>query len=180
MAATESSSRWGILAELLSSEKRLLHRLAGVFRLDAAIYTEIEADPHAIPQALAVVIGTAVLVGPGQGSVAGIFVGIAGGIGVWAVVTGLVWGVALAFERRSVDDTRLLRCLGFAYVWNALQLGSSLPFLGPLFLWAALLLWLGSMVLATRQVLEVSTQRAATICAIALGTPVLLLWWAFA
>jgi len=44
-----------------------------VLRFDAATYREIEADPHAIPQALALVAVTSVLAALGQGGPIEIF-----------------------------------------------------------------------------------------------------------
>jgi hypothetical protein len=138
------------------------------------VYEEIEADPHAIPQAFAVVILTAVLAGLGQGSLAGIFLGIACSILIWSVVTGLVWSVGVLVAGSGSEFPRLLRCLGFAYIWPALLVGASLPYLGRLLLWGGLLLYLGSLLLATRQVLRIPTGRAALVCAIALGFPLLV------
>ena len=43
-----------------------------------------------------------------------------------------------------------MRCLGFAYAWNALGIGSSLPGIGPLFEWAALGLWAYALFQAAR------------------------------
>ncbi len=177
MAGPENTSRFGAFADFLHPEGRFLSRLGAVLRFDPAVYQEIEQDPHAIPQAFAAVIGTAVLAGLGQGSLAAIFLGIAVAILLWGFVTGLVWGVGLLLVGPRSRFPRLLSCLGFAYVWYGLLIGASLPYLGGLFSWAGVLLYLGSLVLATRQVLETSTERAALIAAIALGFPLLILFW---
>lgn len=176
MSANPSEAKPGYLSELLSSEKQLVERLIRVFRFDASVYAEIERDFHAIPQAIVVVMVTAVLFGLGQGSVPGALFGVAGGIIVWLVVSALVWAVGLLFTGQPADYTRLLRGLGFAFAWNAVQLGSSLPLVGGLFRWGGVLCWAVSLVIATRQGLELSTARATLICLIALCTPFVLLW----
>ena len=167
----------GALAQLLQPEQRLLVRLRSVFRLDPQVYEEIQADTAAIPQAFALVIGTSILAGLGQGSIPGLFLGIVLSIVIWLVVTMLVWAVGMIWVRTDLDYSRLLRCTGFAYTWFALLIGYSLPFIGWLFGWSALGFCLASLVLASRQVLQVSTRQALAICASALGTPLLVLWW---
>ena len=166
----------GALAELFQPERRLLARLAAVFRLDPKVYEEIQADKAAIPQAFALVIATSILTGLGQGSIPGLFLGIVVSIAIWLVATLLVWGVSVFWVSPDVDYSRLLRCTGFAYTWFALLLGYSLPFVGWIFGWGALGFCLTSLVLASRQVLQVSSQRALAICSIALGIPLILLW----
>ena len=171
-----SSEPKSALAELFAPDRRLLARLAAVFRLDPEVYDDIQADRAAIPQAFALVIATSILTGLGQGSIPGLFLGIVVSIAIWLVATLLVWGVSVFWVSSEVDYSRLLRCTGFAYTWFALLLGYSLPYVGWIFGWGALGFCLTSLVLASRQVLQVSWQRALAICSIALGLPLLLLW----
>jgi hypothetical protein len=171
----ETSSHPGSLRNLLREELRLLPLLAGVFRFDPAAYDEIARSAHAIPAAFAVVIATALVWGIGQTSPALVFLWIAGAVLVWSVSTALVWAVGALYVPERAEYSKLLRCLGFAFAWNALQIGSGLPFIGWLFQWAALVLWGASMVLATRQVLALTTGQAAAVCAAALAVPLLLL-----
>lgn len=166
-----------MISGLLERERRLIPRLEGVARFDGAIYREIENDPHAIPQSIAVVVATAVLAALGQGSLVSIFVGLAGVIVLWMAATGLIWAVGRASVESHVDFSKLLRCSGFAYAWFALLLFASLPLLGGIFAWAAVLLSLASLVVATREVLEIDTTRALWICGVALGVPLLVLLW---
>jgi len=177
MAGPENASRSSVLADFLHPEERFLSRVAGVLRFDPAVYREIEQDPHAIPQAFAAVIGTAVLAGLGQGSLAGVFLGIAAAIVLWGLVTALVWAVGVIMLGARSGFPRLLSCLGFAYLWYGLLVGASLPWVGVFVSWAGVTLYLGSLVLATRQVLQTSTERAALIATIALGVPLLILFW---
>ncbi|HXZ83897.1 MAG TPA: hypothetical protein VEI82_00270 [Myxococcota bacterium] len=167
----------GVIGALLDRERRLLVRLEGVLRFRREVYREIQVDPHAIPQAFAVVIATSALVGLGQGSLVGIFAGLGGAIALWIAATLLIWSVGRFAVGTNVELTRLLRCTGFAYVWFGLMLFASLPLLGPLFAWAALGLVLASLVVAAREVLETDTARALLVCAVALGVPLLALLW---
>ena len=175
MAGSENPSNPGLLAELLHPHRRLLARLRAVIYFEPDVFDDIEADPHAIPQAFAVVIGTALLASIGQGSLALFFLGIAGAIVVWGAVTGLVWCIGTVVTGESIELPRLLRCLGFAYVWYGLLIGANLPWIGFLFSWAAVGLCVASGVLATRQVLKTTTERALTIYVVSLGIPILLL-----
>jgi hypothetical protein len=166
-----------VINGLLERERRLIPRLEGVARFDPAIYREIENDPHAIPQSIAVVIATAVLAALGQGSLVSIFIGLAGVIVLWMAATGLIWAVGRASVDSHPDFSKLLRCTGFAYAWFSLLLFAGLPILGGLFAWAAVGLSLASLVVATREVLEVETGRAVGICGVALGVPLVVLIW---
>lgn len=164
-----------MIASLLERERRLVPRLQGVLRFDTATYREIEADPHAIPQSLAVVVATAALAALGQGGLVSMFVGLGAVIVLWMAVTGLIWVVGTTTTGNTVDFAKLLRCTGFAYVWFALLLFGGFPVIGALCGWAAVILTLASLVIATRVVLDTDTTRALVICAIALGVPLLVL-----
>jgi hypothetical protein len=167
----------GVIGALLERERRLIPRLEGVLRFEPAIYREIESDPHAIPQAIAVVIATSALAALGQASLVSMFIGLGFVIVLWMAATGLIWAVGRASVGTPVNFSKLLRCSGFAYAWFALLLFASLPILGGLFAWSAVLLSLASLVVATREVLETDTSRALLICGVALGIPLVALLW---
>jgi hypothetical protein len=169
--------RQGVIAALLERERRLIPRLEGVARFDGAIYREIENDPHAIPQAIAVVVATAVVAALGQGSLVSVFLGLGLVIVLWMAATGLIWAVGRGAVGAPIDFSKLLRCTGFAYAWSALLLFAGLPILGTVFAWAAVGLTLASFVVSTREVLEIDTSRALMICGVALGVPVIVLLW---
>lgn len=166
-----------MIGGLFHRERRLIPRLEGVLYFKPAIYREIEADHHAIPQSIAVVAATSVAVALGQseGGLVSVFAGLANAIVLWMATTGLLWAVSRFAIDAPVDFSKLLRCTGFAYAWFALELLSSLPVLGGIFAWAAVILVLASLVVATREVLETDTARAALICAVALGVPLVVL-----
>lgn len=172
---SDAQERRGLLAELAHAEARFLPRVWGVLRFDPEAYVEIDADSGAIPQAFAVVIATSVLIGLGRGSLGGLFLGIAASLAFWLLGAALIWGVATV-ANEDVAFPRLMRCLGFAYAWFALLIGSSLPWIGFLFAWGAVGAAFTSLVLATRCVTGSTTRHAAGVCAAALGGPIVLLW----
>jgi hypothetical protein len=172
---SDGRERHGLLAELAHAEARFLPRVWGVLRFDPEAYAEIDADSSAIPQAFAVVIATSLLIGLGRGSFTGMFLGIAASLGFWLIGASLIWGVATV-ANEHVQFPRLMRCLGFAYGWFGLLIGSGLPWIGFLFGWGAVACAFGSLVLATRCVTGSTTGHAATVCAVALGGPIVLLW----
>lgn len=176
MAPPDEPERDTALGVLFRVERRLAERLQGVIRFDPAIYREIQADAHAIPQAIAVVVATSLLIGLGRNRLPLVFLWTALAMLNWVVITALIWAVGrLAVE--AADYARLLRCTGFAYAWFALLVAASLPLIGPLFAWAGVLLSFASLVVATREVLAVDNSRALAICALALGLPLLSLFW---
>jgi hypothetical protein len=176
---SDRSARRTFLEELLREEARLLPRLAQVFRLRQDVYREIEQDPNAIPGAFAVVLATSVLAGLGSDTPREILLGVAGALVVWLMSSGLVWAIAALILDRTPDYARLLRCLGFAYAWNALGVLAFLPWIGELFRWAAFGLWSASLVLATQAAVGSSRAQTLVICALALGIPILLLFGIF-
>lgn len=167
------------LHDLIHPERRLVQRLRQVLTLQSDVYGEIAADPGATPQAFAIVIATSVLVGIGQLSLAGIFIGMAWTLAMWLFIAGLLWSAGAVLVGEKSHYAPLLRCVGFAYAWFGLFIGFELPWLGPLFGIAAALLCLWSFVLAMRRVLELSTERAVALCAAALGVPLFVLWALF-
>ncbi len=179
MAEPERVRSGTFLTELLRVERRLVPRLAGVLRFDEAIYREIDEDPNAVPGAFAVVLASSIFVGLGQASLPGMFLGIVGALFAWVLSSALVWGAAALVLDGRPDYARLLRCLGFAYAWNALAIGTFVPVLGVLIEWAALALWGLSLVLAARAALHTSMRQSIGICAAAVLVPITLLFWIF-
>ncbi len=176
MASPDEPERETALGGLFRADRRLAERLHGVIRFDPAIYREIQADPHAIPQAVAVVVATSLLIGLGRNRLPIVFLWTALAMLNWVAITALIWAVGrLAVER--AEYAQLLRCTGFAYAWFALLVGASLPLIGPLFAWGGVLLSFASLVVATREVLATDGPRAFAICALALGLPLLSLLW---
>lgn len=152
-----------------------LQRLIGAAALDAAIYEEVEADPAATGQAMAVVVLSSVAMGIGaQGLGAG--PGSIALFGVIALITWAAWAVLIfelgarlmpGVETRS-NPYELLRTLGYAATPGfaailAVVPGVTVPVLIGTWVWM-----LFAMIVAVRQALDYkSTWRAVSVCVLA-------------
>ena len=98
----------------------MIRRMMGAARLDTAIYEEVESDTSATQQALAVVVLVALATGIGtfgSGGPVGLVVGIAAGIGLWALwawITYFVGTTILKTPETKANWGQLARTLGFA------------------------------------------------------------------
>ena len=66
----------------------MIERMIGAAKLDVKVYEEVEKDTTATQQALLVVVIVAIATGIGSfasGGMLGLFVGIVGGAGLWAM-----------------------------------------------------------------------------------------------
>lgn len=165
----------GWLEVFFSDEARLWTRVRGALRLEPDIYAEIDRDPGSIPQAFVAVIGSAAIAGLSWSPYL-MFMAVAGLLFAWLVAAALIWAVASLMLREEVDYARLVRCLGFAYVWVAPLLFASLPLLGGLVMLGSIALLFYSFLIASRQVLGVPLERAAVVCGIATLLPIALIW----
>jgi hypothetical protein len=170
----DESGERGFL-DLLSDEAHLWTRVRGAFRLEPDIYAEVDRDPGSIPQAFVVVIGSAIVAGLSWSPYL-MFMAVAGLLFAWLVAAALIWAVASLVTREEIDYARLLRCLGFAYVWVTPLLFANLPWIGALIGLVAITLLFYSFLLATRQVLAAPIERAALVCGIATLLPIVLIW----
>jgi hypothetical protein len=154
-------------------------RLASALRFDRSLYAEVEADPGAMPQAAVVVV----LAGAGRG-VSPMFeagwapiVGHAlAGLLIWLAVTVLVWNVAHRLLGYAEGLREFARVLAFAaspllLLWiGVLPIPGFSPWLSLAIHAAAL----SSLVIAIRVSLDTSLPVALGICALSLGTAVLI------
>jgi hypothetical protein len=150
-------------------------RMIGAAQLRSRIYEEVEHDPKATRQAVAVVLIASVGAGVGSiglqaaslsalvaGSVAALFAWV-----VWAFLV-MVIGTQLLAERRTrADVQQLLRTTGFAQAPGILRAAGILPVLGPT-IYVVVSLWIVvATVVAVRQALDfTSTTRAVMVCVI--------------
>lgn len=163
-----------------------LQRLIGAAALDAAIYEEVEADPAATGQAMAIVVLSSLAAGIGARGFGSSFVSVAF-FGVVALMSWAAWALVM-FEigSRIMPDpnTRtspgeLLRTLGFAATPGLSSLLGAVPGVTTrvfILVWAWMLL---AMVVAVRQALDYrSTAKAVAVCLLggilAAGVAVLL------
>lgn len=150
-------------------------RILGAARLDVATYEEVEADPGALGQAMAVValasvsagVGSSIATGgEGIGVLGGVLFNLAGWF-AWAFVTYLVGTRILPTPETQADVGQLLRTTGFSAAPGMLGILGAIPVLGGLVLFVAWLWQLAAMVIAVRQALDyTSTGRAIGVCLI--------------
>ena len=149
-----------------------VERVVGAARLDAKVYEEVEADPTAMGQAIAVVAASALAAGVGSigggatGAVVAVVSGIVGWF-LWAVVTWLIGTKLLPEAGTRADLGQMLRTIGFSAAPGLLNVLGIVPLLG-LLAWVVAAVWqLVAMVVAVRQALDyTSTGRAVLVCVI--------------
>lgn len=158
-------------------------RVLGALTLDASVYAEVEHDPPALWQA-SVIVAVAGL-GRGLaaraadepiGLVASIVVALAG----WVIVTFLLWLVGVVLDHDTSSFFELLRTVGFAASPMLLLALAAVPLLSaaPAVLTIKFLTHVAAgvaLVVAAREALDVSTQRAIVICGVVVLTLALAL-----
>jgi hypothetical protein len=143
-------------------------RIVRAAKLDSSLYEEVEKDNQALPQAMAVVLLSAVAAGIGSISkigISGIFIGALIGLVawyIWAMLTYLIGTKLLPEKETKADLGELLRTIGF----------SSSP---------GIIRVLGVIVVAVKCALDYkSIWRAVGVCLIGWVAQVLILTFLFA
>ena len=151
----------------------MIRRMIGAAKLDTAIYEEVEADTSATRPALTVVALVALATGIGtfgSGGLVGLVVGIAAGMGLWALwawITYFVGTPLLKTAETNADWGQLARTLGFAQSPGVIKALGFIPVLGPLVFAIASIWQLVAMVIAIRQALDYSsTWRAVGVAVV--------------
>lgn len=145
----------------------MIRRMIGAAKLDTAIYEEVEADTSATRPALTVVALVALATGIGtfgSGGLVGLVVGIAAGMGLWALwawITYFVGTTLLKTAETNANWGQLARTLGFAQSPGVIKVLGFIPVLGPLVFAIASIWQLVAMVIAIRQALDHSSTRRA-------------------
>ena len=145
-------------------------RMIGAARLDVQAYEEVEADPAATRQALAVVVLSSLAAGIGRGGNGPLVGLIVIALLSWVIWAGLAYaiGVYLIPEpQTNANIGQMLRTIGFAASPGILRVFGFIPILGRL-IFAVVSIWLlVTMVVAIRQGLDYkSTLRAVVVCLI--------------
>jgi hypothetical protein len=159
-----------------------VRRVAGAAMLDVNTFEEVEADPAAMPQAVAVVLLSSAAAGIGlygaRGAGATIpFVAIASlmALTAWGTFAAIAFRIGsgpLSSPATRVDLAEMLRTLGFAAAPGLLQaLALFTPW--PVLVSALTLVWtMAASVVAVRQALDfTSTWRAVAVCLVGWGLP---------
>ena len=150
------------------SERSFGQRLLGAVRLDPAAWDEIAADPGALGQAAAIVVGTTLASAFASGAGSTTAAAIQGAVGTfvtWPVFAVLLWAIANWF-RHPLRAGVAFRLVGFAMAPLALVALTAVP-LAPLQMVVRLLalaLFFAALVIGCRQALRVETMRAAFVC----------------
>jgi hypothetical protein len=154
-------------------EQQFVQRMIGAAKLQPATFNEVEADKSATRQALTVVVVVALATGIGSlgsGGILGFVVGIALGIGGWALwawITYWVGTTLLKTAETEADWGQLARTLGFAQSPGVLKVFGFIPVIGPLVFFIAAVWQLVAMVIAIREALNyTSTWRAVGVALI--------------
>jgi len=148
-----------------------VERMVGAAKLDVRVYEEIEADRSATPQAMGVVVLSAVAGGIGVGAgIRGLVVGTIAGLLGWAVWAGLTYFIGtrwLPEPDTKADIGELLRTLGFATSPGILRVAGIVPVVGSIVIVVSAVWTLVAVVVAVRQALDYrSTGRAIGVCVI--------------
>ena len=151
----------------------LPERMIGAMKADVKTFEEIEHDPNALGQAVAVIviaalaslIGNMFRYGFGGG-----FTGLLAtliGYGVWTVIVVLLGTKVMPEPATKADFAEGFRVIGFAASPGVFNLLAIIPILGYLIGWAISIWMLVVMVIAVRTVLDyTSTARAVIVCLI--------------
>jgi hypothetical protein len=156
-----------------SARNTFTQRLIGALALDATIYEEVEADPTATTQALAVVLLSSLAAGLGSRGLGGttwggvIFIALVSLIAwaAWALVVFEVGARLLPTPETRADVGQLLRTIGFSSAPGLLRiLGVMSSATIPVFIVTAIWM-LAAMIVGVRQALDFrSTPRAVAVC----------------
>lgn len=160
----------------------LQSRITRVFRLDAQVFEEIEADPTALRPALAIVVLSGLAAGIGSFAQQGIFglivATLAAILGwyVWAFLAYIIGTKLLPEPQTKSNYGELLRTLGFAAAPGMIRVFGIIPGLFPILSVVSAIWMLIAMVLAIRQALDyTSTLRAVGVCLIGWVAQVLVI-----
>jgi hypothetical protein len=156
-----------------SSVKNFTRRLAGALALNRSTYEDVEADPTATGQAVAVVLLASLATAVGAPAEAGvgprgllvIALAALGSWAAWALVTLEIGRHLLPEPTTRVRMGEMLRTMGFSAAPGLLRVLGVVPGLAaPVFALTALWM-LAAMIVAVRQALDfTSTARAIAVC----------------
>ena len=143
-------------------KRSIIDQMRGAAMLDIATYEEVEADTTATGQAAIVVAISAIAsaigaAGPGGPSVIGVLIG---SLISWVIWAGLTYVIGDKIFGGTATWGELLRTLGFAQAPRLLLVLGIIPVFG-LLVWFAVAIWvLIAGIIAIRQALDFSTQKA--------------------
>ena len=143
-------------------KRSLIDRMRGAAMLDIATYEEVEADTTATGQAAIVVVIAAIASAIGAAGFGGpsIIGTLIGALLSWVLWAGLTYLIGDKLFGGTATWGELLRTLGFAQAPRILLVLGVIPVFGRL-VWLAVAIWvLIAGIIAIRQALDFSTQKA--------------------
>ena len=152
---------------------QIVERMVRAAKLDANLYEEVEAEPEAMAQAVAIVVLSSIAAGIGsiahfgiKGIILGTISALLGWF-IWAFVVYIVGTKIMPEPQTSSSHGELLRTIGFSSAPGVIRiLGIIPPFYGMIF-FVANLWMLAAMVVAVRQALDYKgIGRAIGVCLI--------------
>ena len=157
-------------------------RMIGAMQADVKTFTEIEADPAAMGQAITVIViaGVAALIGNiFRGGIGPGVLGLVGsllGYALFALMVFVIGTKVMPEPATKADFNETFRVVGFAASPGVFNVLAIVPYIGPL---VSLLVGVWSLVIAVvavREVLDYSnTVRAIIVCLIA-GVICMIVW----
>jgi hypothetical protein len=159
-------------------KRSIIDRMRGAAMFDVATYEEVEADTTATGQAAVVVaiaaicsaIGAAGFGGP---SIVGTLIGA---LVSWVIWAGITYVIGDKLFGGTATWGELLRTLGFAQAPRVLLVLGIIPVFGVL-VWVAVAVWvLIAGIIAIRQALDFSTQKALLTALIGWAIVVVSQW----
>jgi hypothetical protein len=151
-------------------DRSLFQRARGAAVLDATVFAEVEGDPTATRQALAIVVlgALARTVGASRTGVVELGGGALQGVAGWFLFTVLAWFVGVRLFGGEGSWGASIRPLGFAQAPAAFGLFALLPRVGWLVETLVVLWILGASAVALREALGLA-QEQAVVTAVAAG-----------
>jgi hypothetical protein len=158
-------------------------RVIGAAKLEVRIFEEVESDPAATGQAMAVVVLSSLAAGLGSYGLGG-FTGMLRltvvsliGWAIWAVLIYFIGTKFLPEPQTKSNIPEMLRTIGFASAPGLLRVVGILPFIGVLLVFLITVWLLVANIIAVRQALDYqSTPRAAVVCLIGWVAYVVIFW----
>ena len=143
-------------------KRSIIDRMRGAAMLDIATYEEVEADTTATGQAAIVVVISAIASAIGAAGFGGpsIIGTLIGALLSWVLWAGLTYLIGDKLFGGTATWGELLRTLGFAQAPRVLLVLGIIPVFGRL-VWLVVAIWvLIAGIIAIRQALDFSTQKA--------------------
>jgi len=151
------------------SRPSMIRRMIRAAALDVSLYEEVEADRSSLPQALMIVVLTALATSIGLlgNGIVATFSNVLYGIIGWAMWAGVTYFVGtriLGTPQTHADWGQLARTLGFAQSIGVLRIFGLIPVLGGFIFAIAVILQLVAMVIAVKTALDyTSVGRAISV-----------------